>query len=121
MANTDYRMPSKCPVCGGALECTRLNCEHCGTEMTGRFTLCRFCALEEKHLRFVETFLRCRGSIKDAEKALGVSYPTVKGMLEAALNALDLGEAIRPEPGDVLDKLGSGDIDVETALKLLKQ
>ena len=48
----------------------------------GEFSPCRFCSLEERK-QFVETFLRCRGSIKEVEKALGVSYPTVKNMLEA--------------------------------------
>ena len=36
-------------------------------------------------------FLRCRGSIKEVEKALGVSYPTVRNMMDAALEALGLG------------------------------
>ncbi len=121
MANTAYHAPNRCPVCGGAVEFTRLNCAACGTEMTGRFALCRFCELEEKHLRFVETFLRCRGSIKDAEKALGVSYPTVKGMLEAALKALGFDTPPPPDREDVIDQLSAGEIDVDTALRLLKQ
>ncbi|MFQ8599988.1 MAG: DUF2089 family protein [Oscillospiraceae bacterium] len=29
-------------------------------------------------------FLRCRGSIKEVEKALGVSYPTVRNMMDRA-------------------------------------
>ena len=119
MPDTVYRAPSRCPVCGGKVELTRLNCAGCGTEMTGRFAHCRFCTLEEKHLRFVETFLRCRGSIKDVERALGLSYPTVRGMLEAALTALGFCPAPDPDRADVLDRLGSGEIDVETALKLL--
>ena len=125
-----YHAPSRCPVCGGAVAFTRVNCGDCGTEMTGHFAPCRFCALEEKHLRFIETFLRCRGSIKDAERALGLSYPTVRGMLEAALAALGLdGDAPRRVSGDadgrespalVLAKLESGEIDAETAIKRLK-
>jgi hypothetical protein len=120
MANKTYHAPNRCPVCDGAVEFTRLNCASCGTEMTGRFALCRFCALEEKHLRFIETFLRCRGSIKDVERAMSISYPTVKGMLDAALTALGLDAPPPREPGEVLDKLGSGEIDVETALALLR-
>ena len=47
--------------------------------------------LEEKHRQFIEVFLRCGGSIKEVEKALGVSYPTVRNMMDAALEALGLG------------------------------
>ncbi|MDR0292897.1 MAG: DUF2089 domain-containing protein [Oscillospiraceae bacterium] len=121
MPNTAYHAPGRCPVCGGAMELTRLNCAGCGTEMTGKFALCRFCALEEKHLRFIETFLRCRGSIKEAERTLGVSYPTVRGMLEAALAALGLGVPPPPDRSEVLERLESGEIDVETAINFIKE
>jgi hypothetical protein len=90
--------------------------------MTGRFALCRFCALDEKHLRFIETFLRCRGSIKDVERSLGLSYPTVRGMLEGALAALGMGGAEDPRQAtrsSVLDRLENGEITAEEAITLL--
>lgn len=123
-----YHAPSQCPVCGQTMEATRLQCTRCGSELTGRFSPCRFCTLEEKHLLFVETFLRCRGSIKEVEKALGVSYPTVKNMLEAALAALHLddapqaGQARRKEQkADILSRLSNGELDVEQAIDELNQ
>lgn len=73
-----YPAPTACPVCGAQMRVTHLKCDRCQTELTGNFAPCRFCALPEKDLRFIETFLRCRGSIKDVERALGVSYPTVR-------------------------------------------
>lgn len=107
---------------------TRLKCGNCGTELTGSFAPCRFCRLEEKHLQFVETFLRCRGSIKEVEKALGVSYPTVKNMLDAALTALGFDESrelrkIREEEerADILARLSNREIDVDTAIEALNQ
>ena len=128
MIQKTYPMPSQCPVCGEPLNVTRLTCGHCGTELTGSFSGCRFCRLEEKHLRFVETFLRCRGSIKEVEKALGVSYPTVKNMLEAALAALDLDEqrdlrVVREqeERADILERLANRELDVDTAVEALNQ
>lgn len=106
----------------------RLKCGNCGTELTGEFAPCRFCRLEEKHLQFVETFLRCRGSIKEVEKALGVSYPTVKNMLDAALTALGFDErpdlrAVREEEerADILARLSQKEIDVDTAIEALNQ
>ena len=76
----------------------------------------------------METFLRCRGSIKEVEKALGVSYPTVKNMLDAALTALNLDErpelrAVRQEEekAEILERLSGGEIDVDTAIEALNQ
>ncbi|WP_040198172.1 DUF2089 domain-containing protein [Candidatus Soleaferrea massiliensis] len=121
-----YHAPSRCPVCGHTMEITRLHCETCNTELTGKFTPCRFCMLEEKHLQFVEVFLRCRGSIKEVEKALGVSYPTVRNMMDAALTALGFDEKTEPaaDPNEekrqaILARLSSHEIDVETAVQQL--
>lgn len=123
-----YHAPHKCPVCGGEMTITRIRCGSCGTELNGEFAPCRFCRLEEKHLQFVETFLRCRGSIKEVEKALGVSYPTVKNMLDAALTALGFDErpdlrAVREEEerAEILNRLANKEIDVDTAIEALNQ
>ena len=128
MANAIYHAPAQCPVCGHSTTVTRVRCSHCGTELTGEFAPCRFCKLEEKHLRFIETFLRCRGSIKEVERALGVSYPTVKNMLDAALSALGLDEkpelrALREkeERSEILQRLSNGEIGVDTAIEALNQ
>ena len=123
-----FHAPALCPVCGNRMEITRLQCGHCKTELSGHFEPCRFCSLEEKHLQFVETFLRCRGSIKEVEKALGISYPTVKNMLEAALEALGLEEKRelrqvrrQEEKTEILKRLSENEIDVETAVEALNQ
>lgn len=123
-----YHAPSRCPVCGGEMSVVSLSCKNCGTDLNGSFAPCKFCSLEEKHLKFVETFLRCRGSIKEVEKALGVSYPTVKNMLDAALSALGFDErpelrAVREEEErtEILSRLANKEIDVDTAIEALNQ
>jgi len=121
----EYNAPTVCPVCGEAMQVTRLQCKQCGSELSGRFNVCRFCALPEKDLRFIETFLRCRGSIKDVERELGVSYPTVRNMLDNALRALGFEESApsrQTEAGrrEVLDLLEAGEIDAGEAVKRLK-
>ena len=128
MEKKNFHAPAQCPVCGERMLVTKLRCSHCGTELSGEFGPCRFCRLEEKHLQFVETFLRCRGSIKEVERALGVSYPTVKNMLDAALTALGLDEkpelrALREkeERAEILQRLSDGEIDVDTAIEALHQ
>ena len=128
MEKKNFHAPAQCPVCGERMLVTKLRCSHCWTELSGEFAPCRFCRLEEKHLQFVETFLRCRGSIKEVERALGVSYPTVKNMLDAALTALGLDEkpelrALREkeERAEILQRLSDGEIDVDTAIEALHQ
>ena len=128
MEKKNFHAPAQCPVCGERMLVTKLRCSHCGTQLSGEFAPCRFCRLEEKHLQFVETFLRCRGSIKEVERALGVSYPTVKNMLDAALTALGLDEkpelrALREkeERAEILQRLSDGEIDVDTAIEALHQ
>ena len=128
MEKKNFHAPAQCLVCGERMLVTKLRCSHCGTELSGEFAPCRFCRLEEKHLQFVETFLRCRGSIKEVERALGVSYPTVKNMLDAALTALGLDEkpelrALREkeERAEILQRLSDGEIDVDTAIEALHQ
>jgi hypothetical protein len=37
---------------------------------------------------FIETFIRCRGNIKEVERELRISYPTVRGRLDAVIEAL---------------------------------
>ena len=128
MEKNTFHAPAQCPVCRESMVVTKLRCSHCGTELSGEFSPCRFCRLEEKHLQFVETFLRCRGSIKEVERALGVSYPTVKNMLDAALSALGLDEkpelrALREkeERSEILQRLSNGEIGVDTAIEALNQ
>ena len=121
-----YHAPSECPVCASMMNITRLHCDHCGTELSGTFAPCRFCMLEEKHMQFVEAFLRCRGSIKEVEKALGVSYPTVRNMMDAALAALGFDERAQQQPSkrdlqreEIFDRLARKEISVDESIELL--
>ena len=99
---------STCPVCQGELTVTRLQCRSCGTALEGEFGVGRFGRLERDQLTFLESFLRSRGNLKEMERELGISYPTVRGRLETLLRALGLGDSPvvpvqeeEPEPMDV--------------------
>lgn len=120
-----YQSPSKCPVCAGELRITKLSCPQCKTELSGSFPPCKYCSLDEKQQLFMETFLRCRGNIREVEKVLGISYPTVKGLLEDLLNTLFPDETpVKQEAesvSEVLDKLEKKEITAAEAAKMLKQ
>ncbi len=90
--------PTQCPVCNADLLVTRLECSACGTEVNGTFTLGHLAGLREPHASVIEMFLRLRGNVKDMERELGLSYPTVRARLEEALEAA--GYEKEPSRGD---------------------
>ena len=120
-----HKAPATCPVCGGSYEITALTCKKCESALGGHFTGCDFCSLNNDEIAFVLTFLKCRGSIKDVEKELGISYPTVRSRLDAVLERLGLKSTvsmqdIRQERRDILNRLDRGEISAEQAAEQLK-
>lgn len=124
-----YKAPGQCPVCNHELIVTKLSCTNCGTKLEGEFTSCKFCQLPGEQREFIEVFLKCRGNIKDVEKELGISYPTVRNRLDAAIEALgyrverDAGELAeeKEERQAILDSLERGAITPQEATKQLKK
>ncbi len=82
---------STCPVCSGELAITRLHCRSCGTTLEGDFSVGRFGRLSREQLALLESFLRSRGNLRDMERELGLSYPTVRSRVEALVRSLGFG------------------------------
>lgn len=103
-----------CPVCSGELSVTRLRCGDCGTVIEGEFGVGRFARLTREQTLVLESFLRSRGNLRDMERELGISYPTVRARVEALIRALGFGP--RDEPDDVPSGAsGDGDTPREDA------
>ncbi len=133
-----YELPSECPLCRGELQVTQTTCTDCGVQMTGQFILAPYRSLDAEQARFMETFLRCRGVLRDVEAALGISYPTVRGRLDGLLSTLGFAEGPHPVPStpptppvsaadakaarrrEILVAVENGTLDAETALKSLQ-
>ena len=81
-----------CPVCSGELTIARLHCRSCGTALEGEFGVGRFGRLDREQLSLLESFLRSRGNLKEMERELGISYPTVRGRVDALIRSLGLAE-----------------------------
>jgi len=115
----------KCPVCNSDTEVTRISCDKCGTTIEGHFQLCKFCRLTSEQKKFIDAFIKCRGNIKEVEKELGISYPTVKNKLEDVAGALGYKRQSEPEEStrkkEILEKLNSGEISVDEAIELLSE
>ena len=119
-----------CPVCEGELQVSRLRCTTCGTAIEGQFSVGRFGRLTREQMYLLESFLRARGNLRDMERELGISYPTVRGRVEALVRALGLADGpASPAPvadtamsqrREVLERLARHEITAEQAAAELR-
>ena len=84
-----------------------------GISIQGEFELPPLARLRYEDQVFVSEFVRSHGSIKDMEKAFGISYPTVKNRLNRIIDQLQLVEVgglararRRPRPARARRDLG---------------
>jgi hypothetical protein len=118
-----YKVISNCPVCSGTLKIRKLQCSHCHTTIENEFELSKLASLSKDQLHFVEVFLTCRGNIKEVEKELGISYPTVRSKLTDIISSLGYVQKKKNEVDEkkVVTMLENGEITPEEAIKLLKE
>jgi hypothetical protein len=125
-----------CPVCEGELQVSRLRCTTCGTAIEGQFSVGRFGRLSREQMYLLESFLRARGNLRDMERELGISYPTVRNRVEALVRALGLGDgeseptqhaatatsdpAAATQRRDILERLSRHEITAEQAAAELR-
>lgn len=119
--------PGRCPICGEKLYITGLSCKNCHTKIEGDFEPCRFCALNTEQKAFLEVFIKSRGNIKEVERELGISYPTVRSRLDNVLEAMGYrvdDAATREDTSsrrkEILDALARGEISSDEAVKLIR-
>jgi hypothetical protein len=123
---------STCPVCSNELAVSRLHCRSCGTTLEGDFSVGRFGRLNRDQVVLLESFLRSRGNLRDMERELGISYPTVRGRVEALIRALGFGpradgETVEDAGGDppvtrqeILERLARHEISAEAAAAAIR-
>lgn len=125
-----YPVISECPVCHNDLIVTGLQCTNCETQIKGEFTLSKFNYLDTDKLYFIEVFVKNRGNIKMIEKEMGLSYPTIKKMLDEVVEQLGYSNEPSvevekkeiykgPSRKEILDQIDDGKLSVEEAAKLL--
>ena len=115
---------SRCPVCNNELTVARLKCDSCDTVIENSFRLSKFDYLSDEELFFTETFIRCRGNIKEVEKELAISYPTVRAKLDTVIKRLGYETESEDQKTrkneEILKALENGDITAEQAIAQLK-
>jgi len=121
----EKRMLKECPVCGDTLRVRVFQCASCQTKIEGIFEppQSRILLLSRKDLEFAELFIKVRGNIKEVEKALSVSYPTVRSMLDGVIERM--GYAVKDDQSkkhrmEIIEQLEKGAITADKAAELLK-
>ncbi|MGN8845382.1 DUF2089 domain-containing protein [Niallia sp. HCP3S3_B10] len=124
----NYPVINDCPVCHHELHVTKLECTNCHTTIENRFHLSKWHSFSEEQMHFIETFILSRGSIKEVEKKLGISYPTVRGKLDDIIEIMT-GEEAKEEKvstkegqrkANILEKLEKNEITADEAIRLMK-
>ncbi len=118
-------IPQKCPSCSSSLKVIQLTCVSCGTGVVGNFELSPFLRLSPESLRFLETFVRNRGNVKEMARETGESYWAIRRQLDEVIREMGF-EPDLPSQADlstrrqeILRQLSQGEISVEDAKKLL--
>lgn len=118
-----YPVINKCSVCGGQLKVSSLHCDSCDTHYHGNFHFDKFTYLSAQQKHFIEVFLKCRGNIREVEKELEISYPTVRARLDDVISSLGYDSSVEDSQAnkkEAINSLSRGEISYEEALKIIK-
>ncbi|MBT4101132.1 MAG: DUF2089 domain-containing protein [Gemmatimonadetes bacterium] len=113
---------NRCPLCEGQLVPVRLQCHDCEVSIEGQLPTSRLVLLTNEQQEFVEAFLLARGNIKEVERELGISYPTVRKKLDQVVEALGHAPAAaRQEREEILDAIESGDMTPQQGIAAMQK
>lgn len=104
---------------GQPLTVERVRLDRSDIAIEGNFKLPPIARLSADDQVFVAAFMHGHGSIKRMEEWFGVSYPTIKNRLNQIASMLEFSEVRKSagpvSEGDVLQRLGAGEITVDEA------
>ena len=127
---------STCPVCANDLASPGSIARAAGRASTGSSASAGSGGSDRDQLALLESFLRSRGNLREMERELGLSYPTVRSRVDGLVRALGLGDGPAPSadgddaspdgpdpsPGEltaarqsILERLSRREIDAATA------
>ena len=114
MPGVELGMNLPCPSCRRAMAPRVLACAACALRVEATFHTNEFALLEDDYLQLLRVFLICEGRIRDMEKVLGISYPTVKTRLAALRKRLGLDdERVLAEGAPAIPGSRAGDPTLE--------
>jgi hypothetical protein len=120
------KLPTLCPSCNEKLDIINLQCPECHTEVKGKYPMNIFSGLTSEDEQFLLCFLASRGSLKELQERMSISYPTARIRLNKLLVNLGLSEEKELEKEenqnvfDLLDDLDKGKDDFDSVLKKIQ-
>lgn len=109
---------------GSDLVITEIQSKQKDLTIKGEFQLSKFDYLSKEQQYFIEVFIKNQGNIKQIEKELGISYPTVKKNLDEVSQALGCKVETPKEDEkriDIFNQIRNGLISIEEAEELLRK
>lgn len=88
-------LPYLCPSCASPLSVKSMVCGRCSTEVNGAFELPVLAKLGAEEQKFIIDFVKCSGSLKIMAQQLGLSYPTVRNLLDDVILKLENSQKIQ--------------------------
>ena len=104
---------------GEEIRVERVKMTRTGIALEGEFELPPLAQITAEDQVFVMAFIQASGSIKEMEKVVGISYPTVKNRLKRIADLLPLTESAPPpsNKSEILEQLSSGEITADEAIR----
>ncbi|HDJ34158.1 MAG TPA: DUF2089 family protein [Bacteroidetes bacterium] len=84
----DKKLPVSCPACGNELEVKTLFCPACETTVSGLYELPLLSSLRDEDQLFIIDFVKNSGNLKIMAKNMGLSYPTVRHLLDGIIHRI---------------------------------
>lgn len=100
---------------------TELRFPTSGVTVRGVFELNEFAVLTPENLEFLRLYIRVRGNLKEVERVLGVSYPTVRARFDTLLRAIGYEPEQADPQTEVLASLERGEITPDEAARKLRR
>lgn len=135
--NEKFKLPKKCPSCGNQLQIISLQCPSCCTEVKGTYPMGLFSGLSEEEEAFLLCFLSSRGSLKEVQERLNISYPTARIKLNKLLSRLGFkiekeeeleetfpevaSESKKEKMRVLITKLDEGKVDFDSVLREIRE
>lgn len=85
----EKKIPVNCPSCSEPLKVVKLHCERCETEVSGMFDLPELTRLDRKEQQLIINFVKASGSLKVMAQQMGLSYPTVRNILDEIIEKIE--------------------------------
>jgi len=109
-----------CPICKQELRVREYHCPACEVSFTGDFANSWLSGLSAEQMAFVKLFIIVQGNIREMEKHLKISYPTVKNRLAEIIRVIARGEPASSGFSDILSDLDQGFVSVEEDISMIE-